>query len=96
MTEGIARWSARFADPELEAQFRREAEPVRPDDRANPRPVDTRTVVQASGSGNLNDDGIAWGDVAAGALGGFGIALLIGLGGFALIHSHRRTGTIAH
>jgi signal transduction histidine kinase/HPt (histidine-containing phosphotransfer) domain-containing protein len=27
MTEGIARWSARFADPELEAQFRREAMP---------------------------------------------------------------------
>ena len=69
---------------------------VRPDDRANPRPVDTRTVVQATGSGSVTDDGIAWGDVAAGALGGFGIALLIGLGGFALIHSHRRTGTIAH
>lgn len=69
---------------------------VRPDDRANPRPVDTRTVVQVSGSTSSTDNGIAWGDVAAGALGGFGIALLIGLGGFAVLHSHRRTGTIAH
>ena len=69
---------------------------VRPDDRANPRPVDTRTVVQASGSSSSTDDGIVWGDVAAGALGGFGIALLIGLGGLAVLHSHRRTGSIAH
>jgi hypothetical protein len=66
---------------------------VRPDDRANPRPVATDVVVQANGSA---DDGTAWGDVAAGALGGFGIALLLGLGGFAVIHSHRRTGPVAH
>ncbi|HEU0335731.1 MAG TPA: hypothetical protein VFR43_04210 [Gaiellaceae bacterium] len=70
---------------------------VRPDDRANPRPVvDAQTVVQAAGSSSSADDGIAWGDVAAGALGGFGIAFLIGLGGFAVLHSHRRTGSIAH
>jgi hypothetical protein len=66
---------------------------VRPDDRANPRPVGTDVLVRANGSA---DDGIAWGDVAAGALGGFGIALLLGLGGFAVIHSHRRTGPVAH
>ena len=69
---------------------------VRPDDRANPRPVDAQTVVRATGSTVSTDDGVAWGDVAAGALGGFGIALLIGLGGFAVLHSHRRTGSIAH
>jgi hypothetical protein len=69
---------------------------VRPDDRANPRPVDAQTVVRAAGSTASTDDGIAWGDVAAGALGGFGIALLIGIGGFAVIHSHRRTGSVAH
>lgn len=65
---------------------------VRPDDRANPRPVGSGVIAQSSST----DDGIQWGDVAAGALGGFGIALLIGLGGFAILHSHRRTGTIAH
>lgn len=64
--------------------------PVRPDDRATPRPVQAGTVV-TSDSG----DDTAWGDVTAGALGGFGIALLVGIGGFLLI-SHRRTGTIAH
>lgn len=69
---------------------------VRPDDRANPRPVDAQTVVRATGSTVSTGDGVAWGDVAAGALGGFGIALLIGLGGFAVLQSHRRTGSIAH
>jgi hypothetical protein len=68
---------------------------VRPDDRANPRPVATHVAVRSSGTDSA-DDGIAWGDVAAGALGGFGIALLLGLGGFAVIHSHRRTGPVAH
>lgn len=62
---------------------------VRPDDRGAPRPVESGVVRFADG------DGIAWGDVTAGALGGFGIALLLGLGGFAVIHSHRRTGTLA-
>lgn len=64
--------------------------PVRPDDRGTPRPVQSG-VLEPTG-----DDGIAWGDVTAGALGGFGIALLLGLGGFAVLHSHRRAGTVAH
>jgi hypothetical protein len=64
---------------------------VRPDDRGTPRPMQTGTVVTAQSS-----DGTAWQDVSVGALGGFGIALLIGLGGFALVHSRRQHGTIAH
>jgi hypothetical protein len=67
------------------------AGPVRPDDRATPRPVDTGVVATGDSS-----NGIAWEDVTAGALGGFGVALLLGLGGFALIHFHRRSSTIAH
>jgi hypothetical protein len=65
---------------------------VRPDDRATPRPVQTGVVSTSDGSG----DGVAWEDVTAGALGGFGLALLLGLGGFALLHFHRRSSTIAH
>jgi hypothetical protein len=60
------------------------------DDRGTPRPADTGTV-----STSASDDGTAWGDVTAGALGGFGIALLVGIGGFVLI-SRRRPTTVAH
>jgi hypothetical protein len=67
------------------------AGPVRPDDRATPRPVDAGVVVTGESS-----EGVAWEDVTAGALGGFGLALLLGLGGFALLHFHRRSSTIAH
>lgn len=63
--------------------------PVRPDDRATPRPVVTGDVA-TSASG----DDTAWVDVTAGALGGFGIALLVGIGGFLLIS--RRRPTVAH
>ena len=62
---------------------------VRPDDRATPRPVVTGSVA-TSASG----DDTAWVDVTAGALGGFGIALLVGIGGFLLIS--RRRPTVAH
>lgn len=64
---------------------------VRPDDRGTPRPTDTS--LPATGS---SGDGVAWGDVTLGALAGFGAALLVGLGGFALVHSTRRTRSIAH
>ena len=64
--------------------------PVRPDDRATPRPVDTG-VIATSDAG----DDTAWGDITAGAAGGFGIALLLGIGGFLLI-SRRRPTTAAH
>jgi hypothetical protein len=64
---------------------------VRPDDRGTPRPMVTGTVVSGHSS-----DGTAWQDVSVGALGGFGLALLVGLGGFALLRSHRAQSTIAH
>ena len=63
---------------------------VRPDDRGTPRPMVTGTV------GSHSSDGTAWQDVSVGALGGFGLALLVGLGGFALIRSNRPQSTIAH
>jgi hypothetical protein len=64
---------------------------ARPDDRGTPRPVETGIVATGGSS-----DGIAWSDVTVGALGGFGVALLLGLGGFALVHGSRRSSTIAH
>jgi hypothetical protein len=64
--------------------------PVRPDDRAGLRTVGTGVIA----TGDSTDD-TAWGDVTAGALGGFGIALLVGIGGFLLI-SRRRPTTAAH
>jgi hypothetical protein len=65
---------------------------VRPDDRGTPRPMQTGTVVAAD-----SGDGTVWQDVGVGALGGFGLALLIGIGGVALVQGHRRPqGTIAH
>jgi hypothetical protein len=64
--------------------------PVRPDDRATPRPVDTGTIATSDPG-----DDTAWVDVTVGALGGFGIALLVGIGGFLLI-SRRRPTTVAH
>lgn len=63
---------------------------VRPDDRGTPRPAASGVLALAG-----TDDGIAWGDVTVGALGGFGIALLLGLGGYAAVHAHRRTSTVA-
>jgi hypothetical protein len=63
--------------------------PVRPGDRGSPRPVAT-----GAASTSAAGDGIAWGDVTAGALGGFGIALLAGIGAFLLIS--RRGPTVAH
>ena len=75
----------------MNAYYAQSAGVVRPDDRGTPRPMVTGTVVSGHSS-----DGTAWQDVSIGALGGFGLALLVGLGGFALIRSNRPQSTIAH
>jgi hypothetical protein len=66
--------------------------PARPDDRPTPRPTVTGTV----GGGAEDDGGIAFGDAALFALGGFGVALMVGIGGLILVNSARKPTTPAH
>jgi hypothetical protein len=66
---------------------------VRPDDRAAPRPAPvgpTGPATSASG-----DDGTEWGDVAMGALGGFGIGLFLIGGTLLALRNRRHDGGVA-
>jgi hypothetical protein len=64
---------------------------TRPDDRAVPRPAPVATVTSLP----AGDDGTEWGDVAMGALGGFGIAVFLIGGTMFLMQNRRHDGGVA-
>lgn len=66
---------------------------VRPDDRAVPRPVAEGPAAAASPASG--GDGREWGDVAMGALGGFGIGLFLISGTLLALRSRRHDGGVA-
>jgi hypothetical protein len=65
---------------------------IHPNDRAVPRPVSQQPLVSAPSSGN---DGTEWGNIAIGALGGLGIALLLVGGTLVVLHKRRHDDRVA-
>jgi hypothetical protein len=64
---------------------------IHPNDRAVPRPVSQQPLLSAPSSGN----GTEWGNIAIGAFGGLGIALILVGGTLVALHKRRHDDRVA-